>query len=120
MKVLKRTPRTDLRYQGFLRKMVPVLARVAEDNGVPQEAADDALESFAWLSARVEFEKGEVDFPLALPSDTPEQIEASFNQYLDTEHMDRVTAARAAIRESDRPTSPASAPAPPEDAESKD
>jgi len=110
MKILKRTPRTDLRYHGFMRKMGAILNQVAEENGVPKEAADDALEAFAWVSARVEFEVGEVDFELAQTSDTSEKIHDKFQKYLDTERMDQVTAARTGIRESDRPANPVTAP----------
>lgn len=119
MKVLTRTPRVDLRYGGFLRKMIPLVEQVAAENGTPRDAADDALEGFAWLSARVEFEKGEVDFDLALTGDTPEQVKVKFDQYLDTKCMQQVLAARTAIRETDRPADTATAPAPPEDAQGK-
>lgn len=119
MKVLNRTPRTDLRYGGYLRKMAAILEQVAQENGTPIEAADDALEGFAWLSSRVEFETGEVDFDLARTTDTAEEIKVKFDKYLDTESMRQVNAARVAIREKDRPADPVNAPVPPKDAEGK-
>jgi hypothetical protein len=116
MKVLKRTPRTDLMLDGILIRMSELLSPVAEELGVPTFKADEALTTFARLSARVAFDTGEIDFSPVEPGDGADQIHAKFNVYLDTECMETVIKALAAVSESDRPAEPMSAPAPPEGA----
>lgn len=110
METLKRTPRTELVYRALLVKMSEVLDETAVEIGVDQRLVDDAMEIFAWISARSAFDPGEVDFELAKPSDTPDEIKTKFLIYMDTACIEKIEAAKSKLREMDRPVDPDIAP----------
>lgn len=119
MKVLKRTPRTELAHKTILTRMSEVFEQVVEELGAPRHLVDEAMSQLALVSARVEFEKDEVDFQNVLPTDGAETVLSKWAKYLDTERIDRMEQALQMIRNADRPVEAATAPVPPRDAESK-
>jgi hypothetical protein len=88
---------------------------LSDELGVPVGAINTGLSRFSHISARVEFDKGEVDFDIVLPKDTPDQAKEKFLAYVNTEHMGKVLEARDGLGRMDAPFYEAYAPDPPDD-----
>ena len=86
---------------------------LSKNIGIPVSAINTELSRLSYISARVEFEKGEIDFKVVLPTDTPEEAEEKFLAYLDTEKMGAVVHARDEIGKLDEPFYVEYAPDPP-------
>jgi hypothetical protein len=113
MKIKTKTPRTEMTHQSLVHKMTSFYETLAEELGYDAVAVDMELSRFATLSARVEFDKGEADFSLALPTETTEQIKTKFLQYIDTEKMPVIDEAFRRIVQQDLPlVSPEQTPGP--------
>lgn len=119
MKIRPKTPRTEMMLSAMLAKMGEFFEALGEELGVGALAADKELTKFATLSARAELErKGEIDFELAVVTDTPDQIKAKFMRYIDTQCYGVVDAAMDSILIADRPITPLlQQPTPPEESE---
>lgn len=116
MKVIRRTPRSDLFYQQVLNKMGRFLTQLASEMGLEPYVLDESLTRFARLSNRVTFGEGEVDFALAQAGDSEDTILAKFVGYLDSQCVEVIDSAFREIREADRPHEAALAPTLPESA----
>lgn len=103
MIVKSKTPRTEMHHQCLIDKMSTFYEALGEETGFGAAAVDTELSRFASLSARVEFEKDEIDFELALPMDTPEQLKLKFLAYADTQKYQLVEACFARIVLADAP-----------------
>lgn len=118
MKVIRRTPRTNLTFRALVMRMGTFYEQLASELGLEPLLVDEELTRFARLSVRVIFEEGESDFALAQMGDGPDTILSKFAAYLDTQCIEQVDQAFQAIRAHDNPTDPALAPTPlPESAE---
>lgn len=107
MKIKPKTPRTEMAHQCLINKMATFYEALGEEMGYGKEAVDTELSHFSALSARVEFNgKGEIDFDLALPTDTPEQIRVKFLRYCETQHYRKVEDALQKIAQLDMPLVP--------------
>lgn len=115
MRVLKRTPRTDLINRALLAKMGGFYERLASELGLEKYLVDEALTRYARLSTRIAFEDGEVDFAPIVPGDSEQIITQKFMAYLDSACIEKIEAAANAILEHDAPIDRALAPTPPED-----
>lgn len=113
MNILRRTPRTDLQEDALIDRMAEFYKRLAEELGVPTLSLDKALTRFARLAARVEFEKGEVDFEQPAPLDSEETIIKKFMAYLGSDCVETIDLAHSKIAEADRPAISISAPTAP-------
>lgn len=107
------TPRTDLYYDQLLIKMGSFSEGLAKELGVEQYLSDDQLRTYARLCTRVAWGNGEVDFEIALPSDTPEAIRVKFDSYLDSACKGVTDRAIAELRAMDLPNDPITAPTEP-------
>lgn len=117
MKVLRRTPRTDLTNRALLAKMGHFYEQLASELGLEKYLIDEALTRFAWLSTRTTYEDGEIDFALVVPGDSEKIIVEKFMVYLDSACIDVIEAAARAISEHDTPSDKALAPVLPEDSD---
>jgi hypothetical protein len=115
MKVKRKTPRTEMVYHAIIRKLASFYRTMAIDEGVPSDILDIQLTQYAVLCARVEFEEGEVDFNLSSPRDDEGAIQAEIEKYMDTQHIEKIVEALAAIRKEDRPVDDVTAPDAPDD-----
>lgn len=115
MKILKRTPRTDMHLRSLARKCISLPTELAQQMGVEEKAVDEELYSFLRLSIRVQPDKDEFDFAFAQGADAAETIAEKFIRYLDTQCVDRVDEAWIEMGKIDAPSDPATAPTPPED-----
>lgn len=106
MKIKPKTPRTEMTYHAITAKMSTFYEHLADELGFGPEAVDLELIKFAAVSARVEFEKKEVDFEVAIPTDTVEQIREKFSGYMDTKQYLLVEEAERQIAMADLPMSP--------------
>ena len=113
MKIKRRTPRTDMEKSGIMLVMGDIYEGLAGKYKVTQGALSIAMAHFAYLSARVAFEADEVDFELALPLDSEEQLEEKFASYMDTKMPDIVNDASDQLEKMDKGTDVALAPGPP-------
>lgn len=119
MKIRPKTPRTEMVHSALIAKMGEFYKALGQELGVGSEAVDKELTRFAALSARTEPEsKGEIDFELAVVTDTPEQIREKFMVYIDTKCYGVVDAAMDGILIADRPITPLlQQPTPPKESE---
>lgn len=115
MKVLKRTPRTEMRYEALIRKVLQFFDEMVEGSGEEATTMDLAVTHFARLSSRIE-PNGKSKIGLAAPGDDPETIRAKFENFLDAD-WGEVEEMTRAIRNHDAPADPATAPEPPEESE---
>lgn len=114
MEIKTRTPRTEMALESLTTKMASFYEKLAEDLGYDEIAVDREMSRFAELSSRVSFGKGEVDFDLAGPSDTPDEVCAKFLVYVDTKCYEVAREAARRLAATDRPLVPAEqAPTPP-------
>ena len=120
MRIKTKTPRTEMAFFAITVKMNSFLNELGEELGVGPVAVDVALTRYATVSTRVEFDKKEVDFELALPTDTPEQIRKKVGGYMDTANYIAVEDAARQIDQLDMPlTPPEQQPTLPDNAEKK-
>jgi len=114
MKVLKRTPKTELIQRMIGTKALDIIPSVAEKLEFPERDVEYELMGLVILSARVGFDDGELDFSPVTVSDTADQIADKFIRYLNSERIDTLDKAKAQLYETDRPDDPALTPAKPE------
>lgn len=119
MQIKHRTPRTDMQYDSIIRKMAEILDEMIEREGVASNIADRHLTRFAELSCRIDANGDKLDFEFAAFTDEPAVIKDKFLAYLDSECVEWIDQARRAIFESDKPSDPVTAPAPPASREKK-
>lgn len=112
MRVSKRKPITEMRAQALAGSIAPRLEQLAEELKLPTQIVDLALWNFIQLSARVEFEMGEVDFELPLATDDAEAIATKFVRFAASECQEKIDQARRAMEALDRPVDPATGPVP--------
>lgn len=110
MQVRKRTPRTEMEFDVIASKMSDGLSAIAKDLDAQEFYIDRVMTQYARLSNRVIFAAGEVDFEIALPSDSPSQIQTKFEAYLDSDQLDVIEEALNLILEADMPANPITAP----------
>lgn len=106
MKIRQKTPRTEMQFTAIVSKMTTFWEALGEELGVGKEVVDAELSKFATLSARVEFDKGEMDFDVALVTDSPDEIRQNFTRYIDTSCYLTVEKALAEVFRADRPLTP--------------
>ncbi len=87
-------------------KMAPIYKALANELDLDATAVDVELSDLATVSVRVEFDKGEVDFALIVPNDTPEQMREKFVKYIDTDCYRAVDQALREIGMADQPITP--------------
>lgn len=118
MKIKPKTPRTEMTFYAISGKMAGFFEQLGEELGFGSQAVDRELTRYASICARVEFDKKEVDFEVAIPTDTAEQIRAKFTGYMDTKQYLLVEEAERQIAMADLPLSPPEQqPDPPEPSE---
>jgi hypothetical protein len=81
---------------------------LAEEMGIPVPVMDNAMTSYARLSARGSIEA--LDFELPVPTDNEAQLRAKFAAYLDTRFYALVEEALKAREQLDAPVNPVTAP----------
>jgi hypothetical protein len=113
MNIKRKSPRTVLAYQTFIRRANEFITQLAEEEGYEEGILDVEAINYLVLSARVEFDKGEVDFELLTLKDETEEAQVKFLQYLETEHYQIVEQAVDEINKLDAPVDRALAPEPP-------
>lgn len=106
MKIVVKSPRTEMFYTSITSKMVGFFEALAEELNYTIPAVDEQLSQFASISARAVPESGEFDFELAMPSDTSQQIRAKFMKYIDTSCYGNVETAMRRIVQLDLPLTP--------------
>lgn len=112
MQIRKRTPRTEMESDLIGYKLYPLLQELIEEYDAPELQIDQVMTQFLYISTRVLFEAGEVDFDIALPTDSSVRVREKFNAYLDSEMLDKIEKARTLIDEFDAPANPITAPNP--------
>lgn len=117
MKVLKRTPRTEMILSGLIVKVGPLTEQLAKEIGVTVQDVDREMWRFVELASRARAEVDEVDFNLPTPTDAPEEIATKFIAYLDSQCIEVLDAAFRDLHEMDRPIDPAKAPVLPKGAD---
>lgn len=118
MRILDKTPLTEMKHHTILDKMREFYQDLASELGVTEEAIDTELSRYAAMSSRCQFDKDEVDFPLADFRGTADQIRTSFMEYTQTKCIKQVESALLGIIRADRPlVDPAFAPEPPPETE---
>jgi hypothetical protein len=111
MEVLRRTPRTEMRAEAIQVKMGSFYQDIKDED---REAILRGLAFFSNLSARVVLNgDDELDFELASPGDSPEEIRRKYEAFLDTQHMDWVDRAVDEMRHSGVVADEATGPTPP-------
>lgn len=113
MEILKRTPRTEMRYEALLRKVLTVWDEMIKGEDEDSFVLDLAVTQYARLSSRISTsDVAELGFELASPHDSAEEIRDKFLRYLHEADLDKVDAVEKAIQRYDAPIDPATAPDP--------
>lgn len=116
MKILKRTPKTSLAQRVIGTKALRIVKQIAGKLDFPEKEIEAEITMLALLSTRIDFDDGEIDFPLLLPNDTEEQIAEKFSGYLDSNSMDSINKAWDLLASTDTaPEDAALGPTVPED-----
>jgi hypothetical protein len=79
--------------QTIFEKILTFNEELIEEMGISPAMLNNCLGDFGVLGSRVKVTKGKIDFELPKHNDTPEEIKAKFDKFLDTEHaafMDEV------------------------------
>lgn len=84
MKILPKTPRTEMAHTAIINKMGEVFESLGTELGYGSQAVDMQMSRLATISARVVFGKDEVDFSVIEFTDSPETIKTKFLKYIDT------------------------------------
>lgn len=102
LELSQRTPRTELRRQSIISKMLTVYEPLAERIGEDTNAVQVALLDYAALASRT-VTHGGLDFEIARGDDTAEAIASKFEGWLDTAHMALIDQVARALRNLDAP-----------------
>lgn len=130
MKIVKRTPRTDIQEDAILRnaylprkgkgdrkkgdKEDGLIDAIAAELTVDEDMAFIALSNFIALSTRVVWEDGEIDFEPLTPMDDAATIREKFFDYLESSRQELLRAVLSELRDLDSPADEAAAPEPPD------
>lgn len=102
MNVLKRTPRSEMKYQSLIRKSEGIAETLAAALEAGVEDVQGQLNVFLWISSGVEFETGEIEWQPATGLDDEANIAAKFLRYMDSD-VEPIDQAARLMRERDRP-----------------
>lgn len=116
MKVVKRTPRSEIVARILWKRVEGLAPQLAEALDLPVEAVQTALNTYVYIITNVEFEQSDIAWQPACATDDEAVIAAKFLEYMgaDLEPIDRAT---ALVQARDRPFDAATAPETPEGTE---
>lgn len=113
MKVVKRTPLSELQAKLLWRRTKALADDLATALEVPSADIEREMDSFIYLSANIEFEAGEIEWEPARALDDDPALAAKFLRYMASD-ITPINAASALVMERDRPHDEALAPTPPD------
>lgn len=106
MRVKPKTPRTEMEHAAIINKMGAIYESLGTELGYGPEAVDVEMSRLATISARVVFDKDEIDFAIVQHSDSPDEIKTKFVKYIDTTCYQLIESAMRQIVAQDLPLTP--------------
>lgn len=116
MKVIKRTPRSEMVSRVLWKRIDGLAPELAEVLGAPLDAVETALNTYIYIVTNVEFENGDIDWHPACASDDIPTLVTKFLAYMDAD-VAPIERASGMIQLRDQPSDQALAPEPPGETE---